>query len=92
MKHSELVHPKHCFCQIELEDLKPWVIERFVKNRKTIDLLNSTDDPREREIISIISLLDVEEEYMLNMMGDVDLPQHHIIHCRENVKKILLKT
>ena len=43
----------------------------------------------EKEIISIVALLDVDDDTMLDMMGDVDLPQHHIIHCRKNVKQML---
>jgi hypothetical protein len=23
------------------------------------------------------------------VMGDVDMPDHHIIHCRENVRRML---
>ena len=31
-------------------------------------------------------MLDVDEPSLLEMMGNVDLPDHHIPHCRENVK------
>jgi len=45
----------------------------------------------EREIISIVALLDVDDKTLCKMMGDVNLPEHHIIHCRENVKKIVME-
>ncbi len=35
------------------------------------------------------ALLDVDEQSMLQLMGDVGKPEHHIIHCRENVKRML---
>ena len=86
---SELVPPHHCFCEIPDAELKPWVEKRYRENRPTVELIHSTDDPRQKEIISIVALLDVDEESMLRMMGDVNKPTHHIIHCRENVKRML---
>jgi len=85
----ELVAPNHCFCEIPPEELKPWVEKRYRENRPTIELMHSTEDPHQKEIISIVALLDVDEESMLKMMGDVDKPDHHIIHCREDVKRML---
>lgn len=85
----DLVHPHHCFCEIPEEELRPWVDKRYREHRPTIELIHSTDDPHEKEIISIVALLDVDEASMLAMMGDVSKPEHHIIHCRENVKRML---
>jgi len=86
---SHLIHPTHCFCQIPDEELRPWVQKRYGENHSTIELINSTNDPHEKEIISIVALFDVDDESMLQMMGNVNLPEHHIIHCRENVKKMM---
>ena len=86
---SDLVHPHHCFCQIPNDELQPWVKKRYGEQIPTVELIHSTDDQREKEIISIVALLDVDEKSMLKMMGDVDKPEHHIIHCRENVKHML---
>jgi hypothetical protein len=86
---SEITAPHHCFCEISEDELKPWVNKRYRENIPTVKLIHSTDDPRQKEIISIVALLDVDEESMLQMMGDVDKPDHHIIHCRENVKRML---
>ncbi len=85
----DMVKPHHCFCEIPDEELRPWAQKRYRENRPTIELIHSTDDPHEKEIISIVALLDVDEASMLAMMGDVDKPEHHIIHCRENVKRML---
>lgn len=68
-----------------------WARRRFIEKRPTVDLLASTDDPCEKEIIGIVALLDVDEAALLNLMGNVNLPEHHILHCRENVKKMLGK-
>ncbi|MCU7807087.1 MAG: hypothetical protein KZQ73_04350 [Candidatus Thiodiazotropha sp. (ex Semelilucina semeliformis)] len=48
----------------------------------TIKLLEHAANDREREAISAIAMLDLDEETMLSLMGDVDMPHHHIIHCR----------
>ncbi len=69
--------------------MRPWVQKRYKENHSTLELLDSTDDPHEKEIISIVAMLDLAEETMLSLMGDVDMPDHHIVHCRENVKRML---
>jgi hypothetical protein len=86
---SILVHPHHCFCEIPDEELRPWVEKRYREMIPTMELIHSTEDPHEKEIISIVALLDVDEGSMLKLMGDVSKPEHHIIHCREHVKHML---
>ena len=54
-----------------------------------MELLSSTDVPAEREMVSAVALLDVDRETMLKMMGGVDMPEHHIIHCLENLRGIV---
>lgn len=90
-EHEHFKCPTHCFCQLSFEDLTKWARKKHCEGQSTIDLLCSTDDPHEREIISAVALLDVDEATMLKMMGDVDKPEHHIIHCMESLKKIVEK-
>ncbi len=89
MPHNDIVHPTHCFCQVSMDDLTKWAVKRYYENVSTTDLLKSTDDPYEKEVISIVSLLDIDDKTMFALMGDVNKPEHHIIHCRENVLDIL---
>jgi hypothetical protein len=88
-EQANLIHPTHCFCQVPNEELRPWVIKRYVEHCSTLDLMKSTDDPHQKEVISIVALLDIDDDTMLEMMGNVDLPEHHIIHCRQSVKQML---
>ena len=88
-KKPDPSHPHHCFCEVPNDELRPWVDKRYKEHIPTIVLIRSTDDPRQKEIISIVALFDVDEKSMLELMGDVDKPEHHIIHCRENVKHML---
>lgn len=88
-EHSDLIRPHHCFCEIPDEELRPWVEKRYRENHSTMELIHSTNDAHQKEIISIVALLDVDEKTLLNLMGDIDKPEHHILHCRETVKKML---
>ena len=83
------VHPSHCFCQVDESELKYWAIKRFKEDHTTVELLHSTTDAHQKELIGIVGLIDVDEASMLSMMGNVDLPDHHLIHCRKKVKSIL---
>ena len=58
---TDIVHPHHCFCEVPEAELRPWVEKRYIEEIPTIKLLHSTDDPHQREIISIVALLDVDE-------------------------------
>ena len=89
MNFKHLPHPTKCFCQIPPETLKKWIVERYIKNRSTIDLLGSVSDPLAKEAITAVALVDTDDSTLLEMMGDVDLPDHHILHCRENAKKLI---
>lgn len=88
-EHNQDIHPGHCFCQIPDNELRVWATKRYKEHHSTMELLMSTNDPHEKEVIGIVALLDVDEESMLQMMGDVDKPTHHIIHCRQHVKQML---
>ena len=88
-ENTEDIHPDHCFCQIPDNELRDWATKRYTEHHSTMELLKSTDDPHEKEVIGIVALLDVDEDAMLEMMGKVELPTHHIIHCRQNVKQML---
>lgn len=85
------IHPKKCFCQILMKELKKWADKRFKDDIPTVELIDHANNDKEREIISIAALLDVDDQTLCEMMGDVDLPEHHIIHCRENVKKMMME-
>jgi hypothetical protein len=89
MHNGHLMHPKNCFCQVSPEELLFWARKRYIENIPTLDLLNSVHEARQKEIISIVALLDADDESLLEMMGDVNLPDHHILHCREEVKKMI---
>ena len=92
MRKNHIDHtlkPEKCFCQIPGDDLQKWAEKRFYENRETIDLLSEAKSDYEKEIVSIVSLLDIDDTTMIEMMGDVDKPTHHILECRRNVRELL---
>jgi len=89
LSESGFIDPTHCFCEVPTEEMRPWVEKRYNEHVPTMQLLASTDDPHAKEIISIVAMFDVDEETLLGVMGGVDKPGHHIIHCREDVRRML---
>ena len=89
--HTEnpLVQPHHCFCEIPEAQMQPWIIKKFKEHISTLALMQSTDDPSEKEIISIVALIDLDDITMLKMMEAVDLPQEHILECRLHAKQLV---
>lgn len=86
---DHLPHPKHCFCNIPLELLYKWYIKRHVEGIPTLELMDMADTQQDKEAICAIATFDIDEESLLNVMGDIHQPDHHIIHCREKVKQEL---
>ncbi len=78
-----------CFCQIPVEKIEQWAKERYINKRATVDLLCSTTNAEDRHAITAVALLDVEESTLIKMMGDINMPDHHMLHCREKAKKIV---
>jgi len=90
MKQHHTSQPHHCFCQISAEELWPWIEKRYHQQISTMELLNSTDDPHQQELISIVALLDVDDDILLQAMQNVPLSEQHILECRESVKQLML--
>ncbi|MCU7845848.1 MAG: hypothetical protein KZQ93_18605 [Candidatus Thiodiazotropha sp. (ex Monitilora ramsayi)] len=89
---QHLQHPRNCFCKLAFEDLEVWFKRRYVDKVPTIKLLEEATNDKEREAISAIAMLDLDEETMLSLMGDVNMPHHHIIHCRAQFFDLLKKS
>ncbi len=86
---DQLVRPTRCFCEVPDDELRPWVVKRYIENRSTIELLNSTDSQHEKELISIVALLQVDDAILLAIMRDVNQSKEHILKCREAVREML---
>ena len=79
-------HSKHCFCQIPLADLEKWFNKRYQQGVPTLELLAQARNAYDREVIAIVAMFELDDESVLQLMGDVNLPEHHILHCREHFR------
>jgi hypothetical protein len=64
------------------------VMQMLSRNDLPPDLIPSTGDPRQKEIVSMVARVGAYETRLLKRMGDVDRPERHLIHCRENMKHL----
>lgn len=83
--------PGHCFCQVPFEELEAVYKRRYEEGISTQDLLNAASNAHEREVICIVAMFELDDKAMAEMMGDVNLPEHHIIHCREQFRMKIQK-
>jgi len=86
---AHLPHPKHCFCNIPMGLLIKWFIKRHIEAIPTVELLEIADSDADKEAICAVAMFDIDEDSMLELMGDVHLPEHHIVHCRAKVQEEL---
>ena len=80
---NQLYCSSHCFCQIPLEELQKWFNKHYQQGIPTLVLLAAANNAHEREVISIVAMFELDDASVLKLMGDVNLPEHHILHCRE---------
>ncbi len=86
---AHLPHPKHCFCNIPMDLLRKWFVQRHIEAIPTVELLEMAGNDADREAICAVAMFDIDQESMLKMMGDISLPEHHIVHCRARVQQEL---
>lgn len=87
--HELIIHPTHCFCEIPQEELQFWVHRRYHDHIPTMELLHATNDPHEKEVISIVAMLDLDDDTMLRLMDQVGMPDYHILECRRQILQTL---
>lgn len=86
---DHLQRPGRCFCQIPLQELEVWFERHYVQGIPTVELLKSAANTHDREVISVVALFELDDTSVLKLMGDVNLPEHHILHCREYFREKL---
>lgn len=80
---------KHCFCHYSPNNLIKWIRRRFIENIPTIELINNAESAEEVEAISLVGLIDVKENDLLNIMSDVEKENSHILECRASALNLL---
>jgi len=85
-----LEKPNRCFCTIPPSELIPWMQEKYVKGLSTMELMQKAVTPRDRELVTIIAMLDVDEKELDRMLHHQTKPGCNLKHCRDAVKKLLV--
>jgi len=78
-----------CFCETPLDELRLWATRKYQQGMTTQALMAQAQSDHDREMIAIVALFEVPEEELLQLMGSVDKPEHHILHCREYFRDLV---
>jgi hypothetical protein len=85
-----LTDQPRCFCKIPINDLEKWAYKKYVQGRNTLELYAEANNSYDRELISIIALLDVDNENLDRMLHHQTKPTCNLEECRKRVKGWLL--
>jgi hypothetical protein len=80
---------RHCFCEIAARDLMRWARLKFIEGASTMALLRLAANPREREAIGIVALLDVPDDDIVRLLGPVAPSRCSVLTCRDHLREWL---
>ena len=79
-----------CWCeQYDLTDLTKWAYRRYVEGQSTLSLLRRARPPYERDLVRIVSMLDVDEAELDRALGHESKPTCKLRLLRDHVKRWL---
>ena len=78
--------PTRCFCQIPVHELIGWARRKYLDRLSTIQLLAMATDPREREAVGIVALLDIPDADVLLLMTPVTQSRCNVLACRDHLR------
>jgi len=79
-----------CFCELPVDELRVWAERKYCQGMTTQTLMAQAQTEHERELVAIVALFDVPEDQLSELMGNVNMPEYHIMHCREYFKDLVL--
>lgn len=86
----DIYRPTHCFCRYDVRDLMDLACQKFVHGKRTVDLMHEAHTEEERSRVAILSLLDLNDQQVLAILGDkTEGPNCHILSCRDMLRNQL---
>ncbi len=84
--------PQKCFCKYDEHELRDIGYKKLIQRVPTVKLIETAKTAREKELISVVSMLDLDDvvaEIMIKekMSGE----SCNVLGCRENLRKRLFK-
>ena len=81
-----ILRPTRCFCQIPVHELIGWARRKYLDRLSTIQLLAMAKDPREREAVGIVALLDIPDADVLLLMTPWTQSHCNVLACRDHLR------
>ncbi|ROR32207.1 hypothetical protein [Inmirania thermothiophila] len=78
--------PARCFCEVEAAALREVLRRRHLEGRSTVELLQAARNERERTLVALVALLDVEEETLRTLLAPRLRPGCDPVVCRRRVR------
>ena len=84
--------PSKCFCKFDPEELVEVAWRKFVLGESTLDLMRDASGSHERDIVCIVSMLDVSEEMADCLVSKEGVEATcDVLRCRESLRRSLAK-
>lgn len=79
-----------CFGNYDFDHIAKFAKKRFVDGNSTISLLEKARSETEREVISLVCMLDVEDEYVIDVTLDCRYADDcKVTNCRDKLRKLI---
>lgn len=86
---GQLPAPHRCFCRVAIGDLRRWARKKYVEQVPTMELLAMAKNPRQKQAVSIVALLDLPDDVVIRILTPLTKPGCRILVCRDQVKQWL---
>jgi len=77
---------KCSLCSIPIDEIGYWAEKRFIEGISTVELLHQAESDREREIITVVGMLDVDDDKLDGMLKAAKECDCNIFACRSKLK------
>ena len=79
-----------CFGHYDFDHIVDFAKKRFVSGYSTINLLEQARSETEREEIALVCMLDVEDEFVLDVQLDCRYADDcRVTNCRDKLRKLI---
>ena len=83
-------HSPGCFGNYDFDHIAKFAKKRFVDGSSTINLLEQAHSETEREVIALVCMLDVEDEFVLDVKLDCRYADDcKVTNCRDKLRKLI---
>ena len=80
--------PEGCFCDYDIDELIEVARKRYVDKVPTVDLMQRSGSPKEKDEVCIVSMLDVDDEKLAELVKKSLIDEKcDVISCRRFLKK-----